>query len=266
MSATDRKEWEETKATLVAEVLAAAQRLIEHTAAASFTIPVEGTEIVLAYGADLGTPASRWKAEGKPDPYGSQYDVERARLSKGSISDDELANGLYLCDRNSLELIGYQTAAKERIRWLSRQLDAATLERDRLADGINRALQRAALANTDVVGIDNLILRCGELAGVISRLRSGLELRDMTHQRDALATAIRDAAVKAGIARADADLTGPHLIMLCNDMVECIEASPAVHVATVVKGNLNNRLEWTSDEAMSTPVGTQLFAHAGPAA
>lgn len=43
-------------------------------------------------------------------------------------------------------------------------------------------------------------------------------------QRDMLAQAIRDAAVKAGIARADADMTGPMLLMLCDDMADCILA------------------------------------------
>lgn len=52
-------------------------------------------------------------------------------------------------------------------------------------------------------------------------------LTRVTHERDVLAEAIRDAAVKAGIARADADLTGPHLLMLCGDMAECIKAQPS---------------------------------------
>lgn len=51
------------------------------------------------------------------------------------------------------------------------------------------------------------------------------DLLRITHERDVLAEAIRDAAVKAGVARADACLTGPHLMMLCNDMAECIIAN-----------------------------------------
>ena len=38
------------------------------------------------------------------------------------------------------------------------------------------------------------------------------------------------------------------------------QAGQVAHIATVVKGNLCNRLEWVSDEAMDTPVGTKLFA------
>lgn len=39
------------------------------------------------------------------------------------------------------------------------------------------------------------------------------------HERNALAEAIVNAVIKAGIVRADAELTGPHLIMLCDDLV-----------------------------------------------
>lgn len=48
------------------------------------------------------------------------------------------------------------------------------------------------------------------------------QLAEVTHQRDLLAKAIGDAAVKAGIARADADLCGPMLLMLADDMADCI--------------------------------------------
>lgn len=41
-------------------------------------------------------------------------------------------------------------------------------------------------------------------------------------ERSALADAIRNAAVSAGICRADASLTGPQLVMLCDDMATCI--------------------------------------------
>lgn len=49
-------------------------------------------------------------------------------------------------------------------------------------------------------------------------------------QRDTLAKAIRDAAVKAGIARADAPMTGPMLLMLCDDLANA--ALTAAQVTT----------------------------------
>lgn len=71
------------------------------------------------------TPASRWAERGEPDPHGTTYDCERAALAHGQLTDDELANAVYLCDhRTSLESPGYLMAAKDRIRWLSRRLAA----------------------------------------------------------------------------------------------------------------------------------------------
>jgi hypothetical protein len=49
----------------------------------------------------------------------------REHLAHGHQSDFELANSVFLVGRNDLGLIGLQTAAKERIRWLSVQLAIA---------------------------------------------------------------------------------------------------------------------------------------------
>lgn len=54
-----------------------------------------------------------------------QLGLKRDALFMGDISDLALANAQYLVSRHSLELIHYQTAAKERIRWLSAQLAAS---------------------------------------------------------------------------------------------------------------------------------------------
>lgn len=45
--------------------------------------------------------------------------------SRPDLSDFELANAVFMADRYSLDLIHYQTAAKERIRWLSIELAKA---------------------------------------------------------------------------------------------------------------------------------------------
>ena len=72
------------------------------------------------------TPASRWRENGDSDPFeGHHYDKERALLCLGNLTDDEIANAVYL-DPN----IGNLTGAKERIRWLSRALEKA-LDKDR---------------------------------------------------------------------------------------------------------------------------------------
>jgi hypothetical protein len=69
---------------------------------------------------EITTPAAYWRVEGQPDPHGRRYDCERAALCGGSMSDDVVANAVYL-DPSIANL----TAAKDRIRWLSRALEAA---------------------------------------------------------------------------------------------------------------------------------------------
>lgn len=68
----------------------------------------------------MRTPAARWREEGKPDPHGARYDCERAQIAGGHLTDDEVANAVFLDP--SIENL---TIAKDRIRWLSRQLEAA---------------------------------------------------------------------------------------------------------------------------------------------
>lgn len=84
------------------------------------------------------TPSSRWAEAGEPDPHNDRYGVDRQRsdLCLGNLTDDELANEAYLnydVRPTIHELIAgtrhtplvYMTAVKERIRWLSRNLEAA---------------------------------------------------------------------------------------------------------------------------------------------
>ncbi len=68
------------------------------------------------------TPAAKWRENGEADPHGhtDHYDGERSRLCKGDLTDDQLANEVYLNPG-----IANITAAKERIRWLSRALEKA---------------------------------------------------------------------------------------------------------------------------------------------
>lgn len=96
-----------------------------------------------------GTPSSRWVADGQPDPHGDRYARERAVLALGHLTDDELANAVYLHGNEqpsmadlvagkALSGIVYLTAAKERIRWLSRALAASRAE----AEGLKRDAER----------------------------------------------------------------------------------------------------------------------------
>lgn len=86
------------------------------------------------------TPAAKWREEGEKDPFGDEYNCPRSALPKGKLTDDELANAMFLCDhRTSLESIGWLTAGKERIRWLSRRLVEAE---QRVAELEKNALQK----------------------------------------------------------------------------------------------------------------------------
>jgi hypothetical protein len=81
------------------------------------------------------TPAAQWRVDGEPDPHAGHYDGERAALTLGKLTDDELANGVYMNADQPMDMarmlakdpdyhppIVWLTAAKERIRWLSRAL------------------------------------------------------------------------------------------------------------------------------------------------
>ena len=79
-----------------------------------------------------GTPGAVRPQLSEQDEFRDYIKQERSSLAMGFLTDDQLANAVYLADRNSLKLIGLQTAAKERIRWLSRKVEehAQTLPAD----------------------------------------------------------------------------------------------------------------------------------------
>jgi hypothetical protein len=93
------------------------------------------------------TPAAQWREKGEADPFGKEYDCERAALTLGRLTDDELANAVFLHDHRTLDVeailrgepssIALLTAAKERIRWLSRALEKA-LASGALADPLDK--------------------------------------------------------------------------------------------------------------------------------
>lgn len=89
---------------------------------------------------EKSTPSSMWKMAGEKDPHGTFYDRERANLTMGNLTDDELANGAFLNYNMPLDVqgilngtshspIAWMTAVKDRIRWLSRSLEKAISEK-----------------------------------------------------------------------------------------------------------------------------------------
>lgn len=82
---------------------------------------------------EISTPDAVWRVKGEKDPHGTLYNGERAALMLGHMTDDELANAVYLHGNShphpndiitgkAISGIAYLTAAKERIRWLSRKV------------------------------------------------------------------------------------------------------------------------------------------------
>jgi hypothetical protein len=105
------------------------------------SVPEGATPFWLTVETSPSTPSSRWAADGKPDPHGTDYDCERASLTLGHYTDDELANAVFVHggepinvdrlarDPSYIPGTAFLTAAKDRIRWLSRQLVKATAPR-----------------------------------------------------------------------------------------------------------------------------------------
>lgn len=108
-------------------------RNIQTITAAAF---YAGIEFAKAQAAG-GTPAAEWRERGEPDPHDhDMYKGERSMLCLGNLTDDALANAVFmhyndfpsplaLMSGEAKMPIVYVTAAKERIRWLSRKLEEA---------------------------------------------------------------------------------------------------------------------------------------------
>ena len=73
------------------------------------------------------TPSARGPGHCVDDAAWAEFTRQYAGRPRsfGHMTDFELANAVFMADRNDLGLIVYQTAAKERIRWLSLRLAEA---------------------------------------------------------------------------------------------------------------------------------------------
>lgn len=103
----------------------------------------------LATGNCLSTPSSAWRANGEKDPHGDHYDCQRADLMHGELTDDQLANAVFLYPHDDKEHELRQIlkagptsgtllmAAKERIRWLSRIVENQAAELKELRAKLN---------------------------------------------------------------------------------------------------------------------------------
>lgn len=100
------------------------------------------------------TPAAKWRQEGQADPHGDHYNCQRAALTLGHLTDDELANGVFLHGNEPLNInallrktpgyhsaVVWLTAGKDRIRWLSRALEESMAREQALQLRLNVADQ-----------------------------------------------------------------------------------------------------------------------------
>jgi len=97
-----------------------------------------------------GTPANRRVYTGEEDPFANYLDKERADLTLGHLTDDEIANAIFmnynvfppsedlLSGKGTMPIV-YMTGGKERIRWLSRQVEK--LRSELLANATNTPVQ-----------------------------------------------------------------------------------------------------------------------------
>jgi hypothetical protein len=102
------------------------------------------------------TAAANWRKNGEADPHGHRYDCDRSQLAMGNLSDDELANSVFLhgdgthgrapvsevVAGRAFWPIAWLTAAKDRIRWLSRKLVAAEATNAELVAALHPLLAR----------------------------------------------------------------------------------------------------------------------------
>lgn len=120
------------------------------------------------------TPAAKWRQEGQADPHGDHYSCQRAALTLGEYTDDELANGVFLHGNEPLNInallrktpgyhsaIVWLTAAKDRIRWLSRSLEESSAREQALQLSLNAADQRIDEMG---VALNRIYFRCETFA------------------------------------------------------------------------------------------------------
>ena len=114
------------------------------------------------------TPSANWFINGEKDPFPELINQERGSLCLGNHTDDELAAEVFLygnpSDREKSQRlmsgqipdIAYLTAAKERIRWLSRHLESSLKANQEL---VNRIVELETIIRSQENDDDELIQR-----------------------------------------------------------------------------------------------------------
>jgi hypothetical protein len=158
----------------------------------------------------------------------------RDKLTKSDFSDFSLANAVFMAGRGDLDLIVYQTAAKERIRWLSAHLAAseakalALLSRIEAAEGererAGATLEewRKAIANAALTGDPMCAVLRGErddwerraTAAEARALSTEASLTQANAAREGVRVALEQAAMELDEAAALLHPTLPNCAMI----------------------------------------------------
>ena len=115
------------------------------------------------------TPSSQWSATNEEDPHKGKYDCRRIDLTLGDLTDDQLANDVFLYGDNKPSIheimagtakmpVIYLTAGKERIRWLSRQNESNKAIAKEMEDMLAEVLHNMEVGNSDHTEINDAMI------------------------------------------------------------------------------------------------------------
>jgi len=107
-------------------------------------------------------PAGHCESDAAWEEFVAQYKGQPRSYAK--LSDFALANAVFMADRNSLDLIHYQTAAKERIRWLSIRLAEALTDPRQPSEAPVTADEKLMSRDREAIAEILFGLKCPELA------------------------------------------------------------------------------------------------------
>jgi hypothetical protein len=110
-----------------------------------------------------------WSTPDGRDMAASYLGKTRAELCHGELSDLELANAIFMADRHELNLIGFQEAAKQRIRWLSARLAAYEVMTRSDGDVVTAIIKDVCELPGDADGPDALNLTVSDLRVILER-------------------------------------------------------------------------------------------------
>lgn len=132
------------------------------------------------------TPFSRWREGGRPDPFGNRFNNGYEKLTHGNLNHERIAKAL-IYFRSDFMFIGWLTAGKERLRWLSRSLyklanehDAINQERATLPKG---HLSDDELANLFFMTEDKDDLQAGHdrIMWLVEKIKQHSKQAELTH-------------------------------------------------------------------------------------